>query len=398
MPNFADWKSSSKNAKIGSMLRNKFTFLLAFLSLVPSAFAYSDVSSDHANYDAISYLTNKDVLEGYSDGEFKPDYKINRAEFIKILVESVYDDIPPASEECFSDISSEAWYAQYICYAKQNNIIGGYEDGSFQPEKNINFAEAAKIVAKTLGVETAEPQGSEWYSEYSEALLNNNYVPRSIGFYVEEIVRGEMAEIVYRAMEEIQNKEATTVAQISDLACEEYEVEYPKNVDMTRVRETFLGWYTNARAANGLPAYKYNDYLDYSAYVWSKYSSDRGYIDHKRPGQSAYYDYYMIEDWFTDLGLTFKNVSRATFTENIGWYPYSCDEEDCTDELLQVMEYTFDFFMSEKNDAYRPHYNSIMNSYFKEMGIGIYINEEQQRYYLTIHYATELTSHPTLCD
>lgn len=365
---------------------------------MPTAFAYTDVDSDSAYYDSVSYLTSSDVVEGYADGEFKPDNKINRAEFIKILIETKFDDIPPASEDCFLDVTSDLWYAPYVCYAKQQNIVSGYEDGTFQAERNINFAEASKIIVKSLEIETSESQGGEWYSEFTESLLNKNYVPRTINYYVEEIIRGEMAEIVYRAMEQIQNKDSVTLAQISNLACEEFVTEEPENVDMDRVRETFLGWYTDARAANGLPAYKYNEQLDRTAYVWSKYSAERGYIDHKRIGQSAYYDYTMIEDWFRDLGLTFENVNRATFTENIGWYPYSCDEEDCTDELLQVMEYTFDFFMSEKNDEYRPHYNSIMQPYFKEMGIGVYINEEQQRYYLTIHYATSLTSQPILCD
>jgi uncharacterized protein YkwD len=380
------------------MFRNKIIFALVLSALIPTTFAYSDVESGSEYYDSVSYLSDKDVVEGYGGDEFKPENKINRAEFIKILIEAAFDDIPPATEECFTDVSTELWYAPYVCYAKQQNIVGGYEDGTFLPEKNINFAEAAKIIVRSLSIESSEPAGSEWYSEFTEALLNKNYVPRTINYYVEEIIRGEMAEIVYRAMENIQNKDAETLSQISDIACEEFIMEEPKNVDMDRVRETFLSWYTNARASNGLSAYKYNEQLDRTAYIWSKYSAERGYIDHKRVGQSAYYDYSMIEDWFRDLGLTFENVNRATFTENIGWDVYSCDEEDCTDELLEVMENTFDFYMSEKNDEYRPHYNSIMQPYFKEMGVGVYINEEQNRYYLTVHYATSLTSQPVLCD
>ena len=48
--------------------------------------------------------------------------------------------------------------------------------------------------------------------------------------------------------------------------------------------------------------------LNQSATVWSEFSEDRGYIDHKRPGTTAYYDYWAITSWFADLGLVFENV------------------------------------------------------------------------------------------
>ena len=105
----------------------------------------------------------------------------------------------------------------------------------------------------------------------------------------------------------------------------------------------------------------------------------------------------MIEDWFENLGLTFENKSRVTFTENIGLGPYSCDAEDCTDELIAMIKYSFDYYMNEVNSSYRPHYNSIMNSYFKEIGLGIAISSSQ--YYLTVHYGTAITSNPSpICD
>ena len=98
--------------------------------------------------------------------------------------------------------------------------------------------------------------------------------------------------------------------------------------------------------------------------------------------------------WFESLGLEFKNIGGITYTENIGWGPYSCSEEDCTEELEDALRSTFDFFMSEAGQAYRPHYNSVMNNGFKEMGLGIAVDERAKRYYVTVHYGTQIVSGP----
>ena len=83
-------------------------------------------------------------------------------------------------------------------------------------------------------------------------------------------------------------------------------------------------------------------------------------------------------------------MQGVTYSENIGYGPFNCSESDCTDELIANIRSTFDFYMSEKDQSYRPHYNSVMNAYFKEIGLGITIDESQNRYYLTVHYGTEL--------
>jgi hypothetical protein len=50
--------------------------------------------------------------------------------------------------------------------------------------------------------------------------------------------------------------------------------------------------------------------------------------------------------------------------------------------------------MAEKDKAYKAHYNSIMNKYFKEIGLGIAVDRSTHKYYLTVHYGTEIISNP----
>ena len=172
--------------------------------------AFTDVYSSHPNFDAINFIESQGIVEGYSDGTYKPNNTINRAEFTKILVESKYTDTEINNcvwAEQFPDVSLSQWYAKYICVAKAAGIVDGYPDGTFQPANNIKFTEAAKIIVKTYGLETNLVLGV-WYEPFVEALQAEKAVPISITSVAKDITRGEMAEIIYRLLESITDKES----------------------------------------------------------------------------------------------------------------------------------------------------------------------------------------------
>lgn len=169
----------------------------------------------------------------------------------------------------------------------------------------------------------------------------------------------------------------------------------PINVDLNKLRQTWLNWNNAARKEAGLNDYARNIDLAFSATTWSNRAVQKGAINHQRDGQSAYYDYNKINAWFKNLGLQFKNVKRATFTENIGWGYYQCPADtkaDCTEALTKAIRTTFDFFIGEKNKKYRPHYESLMKPEFKIIGLGIALDQAKHKYYLTVHYGTEIVS------
>lgn len=374
-----------------------FATAFVFLTANPLS-AYSDVSESSEFATAIEWLTEQGAISGYNDGTFKPENKITRAEFLKILVYFKEGGIPTLPEEtCFEDVDLEEWYAPYVCFGQKEGIVNGYPDGSFGPTDKINLVEASKILAETLDLEwTEDPVGEEWYSPYLETLSALGAYPNTLEYLNENITRGEVAEMLWRVAEEKTEEPSKTWEEFSS-ACSPFEYDIPENIDVKRIEETWLSWTNATRASQGLAPYTYNDQLMRSATEWAQYGKSRGYMDHKRPGTSAYYDYYAIQDWFADLGLIFANKGGYTFTENIGRGPYSCSAQDCTDELLDAIWYTYDYYLSEAGSSYSPHWNSIVNTQFKEIGFGITVDSGS--YYLTVHYATEITSDPApLCD
>ncbi len=362
--------------------------------------AFDDLESGYPFNEAINGLAGQGVFSGYDDGTFRPQNDMNRAEFLKIVLSYKLEEEPDTfAEDCFTDVSANDWFSPYVCYAKTQGYVKGYLDGRFGPAESVNLAEALKIAVEVFEMEKPSIVGEEWFSPYVRTFAGKGYVPSTFGSLSQNVSRGEMAAMLWRYSNNIIDRKSRSAYELEYEECTPLEEDLPYNIDMDRVRATWLEWYNQERRLLGLKEFTYNPQLNRTATIWSEISEDRGYIDHKRPGQTAYYDFWLILDWFEDLGLEFQKVGGSYAVENINWGVYSCDAEDCTDQFISAIKSGYNFFMSEKGQAYSPHYDSIVNPSYDEIGLGVAIDERTGKYYLTVHYATEVISNPpAICD
>jgi len=164
--------------------------------------SFPDVSFAHPLYDAIELVKARGLVAGYPDGSMKPDNLINRAEFLKILIgASAKEKIPGATSSCFKDVQKDAWYAPYVCYAKAKKIVEGYADGNFGPEKNINLAEALKIVAGAYDLDGTSMDNA-WYSKYIQIGYDYGMLKRIMKEPGDLVTRAEMSEFIARMLTE----------------------------------------------------------------------------------------------------------------------------------------------------------------------------------------------------
>lgn len=159
---------------------------------------FSDIASSPYK-EAIQFVQSEGIVGGYEDSTYRPNNKINRAEFTKILVEAAFADevslYTPSA--CFKDVSTTAWYAKYVCLAKDKGVISGYNDGTFGPDKNINVPESLKITLEAFPNNIPETSGA-WYQKYIDYASNKGYILDEWSNTSQEITRGEMAEFIYR--------------------------------------------------------------------------------------------------------------------------------------------------------------------------------------------------------
>lgn len=185
------------------------TRLLLIGSLLSLPFQVSALS-DIENYEfksAVEYLENRGVVEGYPDGTFRPSATINRAEFLKLLMVSVFGDQVYGINDrrCFLDFTgTEQWYWVHACVAKELGIIDGYPDGTFRGEATINMVEALKMSfeAWQVSIQPASA-GTTWYQPYINEAAPRGVFRRLPLEPAYELTRGEMAQLLVQLGEPI---------------------------------------------------------------------------------------------------------------------------------------------------------------------------------------------------
>lgn len=116
--------------------------------------AFTDLPTSHWAYDNIMEMAELGILDGYSDGTFKPNKTISRAEFSKILVLSLkLPQVKPISP-AFSDVPSNHWAYEVVESSK--NYLTGYRNSSgvisFAPNEVAVREDVAVAIVKAKGL------------------------------------------------------------------------------------------------------------------------------------------------------------------------------------------------------------------------------------------------------
>lgn len=127
---------------------------------------------------------SKAYISGYEDGTFRPDNTITRAEAAAIIARCSADfDENKMYASDFTDVSNNEWYANYVGYAAEKGYISGYEDGTFKADRNITRGELAVILGKYgsfvgdgICTEFSDVPNNYYATGYIKALYDENIV------------------------------------------------------------------------------------------------------------------------------------------------------------------------------------------------------------------------------
>ena len=132
------------------MTKRKISLALVLsmlLTLMIPTFAFGAVDySGHWAEKTIQKWFDNDMLKGYEDGSFRPDMQVTRAEFMT-MVNNAYEYTEKA-EISFADVKSNDWYYPEVQKAVKAGYLLGYEDNTARPGNKITRQEAALIIAR----------------------------------------------------------------------------------------------------------------------------------------------------------------------------------------------------------------------------------------------------------
>ena len=129
--------------------------------------AFTD-SADIKATEAVDTLTALGVIDGYTDGSFKPNGTVTRAEMAKMIFvvwnggksdASAYQSMNSA----FADTKNH-WAAGYVNFCASNGIIAGKSATKFDPDSTVTGQEAAKMLLVVAGYDAAKAglTGANW--------------------------------------------------------------------------------------------------------------------------------------------------------------------------------------------------------------------------------------------
>jgi len=179
---------------------------------------FSDMGT-HWSDITVGKLVELGVISGYTDGTFKPNDTITRAEFATITRKSfMLDEINGNS---FTDTKNH-WAKNEIHTLVQNNVINKLEYGqTYQPNKNITRLEMAKMIVRALGLDEQAKKKAGDKTKFSD---NSNIPSNDRGYIIiasdsdiisgypdktfkpnGQATRAEASAMTVRALEYLQN-------------------------------------------------------------------------------------------------------------------------------------------------------------------------------------------------
>ena len=183
---------------------------VAALTMVASSVAafavdFPDVESTASYAQAVQELSALDVISGYDDGTFGPDKLVTRAEITKMIVDALAErSSAEASTEStkFADVSADHWAKGYINQGVANGFIAGMSDTEFDPDANVTYVQAQKMLVSAIGYETfAQGQGG-WPTGYKTYAASLDITKGISGIKDStELTRAQVAQMIDNAMD-----------------------------------------------------------------------------------------------------------------------------------------------------------------------------------------------------
>lgn len=188
------------------MFNKKISLLLIF-SIFMSVICINPIYAEKTEItieDMAKELMDYGVLTGYSDGSFKLEQDITRAEVVTLMIkimglEKMSDSRKEANR--FKDVNGKHWAAGYINLANEAGILNGYPDGTFKADENVSFAESMMLIVNLLGYSDEINKNDKWPISPYRVAYTEHIFKGSVSDLNSNASRGEVIKMLYNSLE-----------------------------------------------------------------------------------------------------------------------------------------------------------------------------------------------------
>ena len=162
-----------------------------------SELPFTDVSKGRWFYDYVKYVYENEIMTGLNATTFGSEDKITRAMVVTVLYRIAGEPLIVSEEKVFPDVPTGKWYSNAVAWAKENNIVGGYNTGLFGTNDNIlrqDFVKILKGFADYIGV-TIDPVTTESYTIKPDAKNVSNYAKQYVEWAYQRSIIGQGSDL-----------------------------------------------------------------------------------------------------------------------------------------------------------------------------------------------------------
>jgi len=153
---------------------------------------FSDVPNDSWFAEGVGYVYQKKLMNGTADGIFSPDLNITRGMTVTIIYRFAGSPEVDGNTD-FSDVPSDAYYSVPVAWAVSEGIVNGYDDGTFKPDNEITREQLAVIIRRYASSLKFDGKSSDnaQIRDYSDYNKISSYAVEAMGWvFVNDLIKG----------------------------------------------------------------------------------------------------------------------------------------------------------------------------------------------------------------
>ena len=143
---------------------------------------FRDVAPGAWYEEAVRYVYEAGLMQGTTGTTFSPGRTSNRGQITAILHR--LEGSPRAGTPPFTDVAADSYCADAVAWAEKNNLVRGFEDGTFRPEGRITRQQLAAILFRYLEHRGADTAGRADLSRFSDTAAVADYAREAMAWAV----------------------------------------------------------------------------------------------------------------------------------------------------------------------------------------------------------------------